>query len=824
MSTARKKTPFSFPLALVPGKRAATRILCDWWISGVTDRKINFASALPLLFVAVTLCCVLFPLIKAPLLFDDLTVVGMDYSISSVRCGVADSVDLFSGLMTKPRPVRQFTHRLDARIAGADSTVFPHAINMALHLGVGLLFFLLLKKLGASYEIALIAVSIFLFNPVCIESVGVLSHRKEILSAFFILASFHALLAKSPLLASLSGFALLFAVFSKETAIVAPLLFFAVAMERARNDPTITRLISHGERIRFLWFAFATVLIGILAYIQIQYGMRVAGGPPGLDPDRPGHFAMDSPWPPVLSATIRSVPRYAALLAWPVDHTVDPRFSLSVSLLSVATIFSFLVCLIGGAVLVRLFRIKSPFLAPVLWMVFSLSPYLFPPLLKFGHTAVLADRYAYLASLGFAWALAIGMDCLVKEVHLPFLRFVLAAAVVAFFAICGWNQASDYRTLESFWARAVRLNPVSAPSRFNHALSLWREKDDVEAAQKEFAETLALDPRFTPAVCGYADCLIADEKGEQALSVVDQALAHPARHSVPELLRKRATLLLSLARFKESLAAFRAAEAAGVAAPAFQRGFAEACKRNLLWPEAVMRYRCAAEDPRFLKAYKQHRLLTEDPPLAVGAPLDIIVLGDSVPHGTEAVGEDGRTHSLAERLERQISCLRTLDASKPGLSAYELNRDFFSFLPSTNAPARICLIMAGHNDALFGRKAEGILFELSGCVFKARLSGMRPIVIGPICVKSSEMRDRIGQERTLTRLDVILGQFCKSARCGFVSPRQSFFPLPPPSGGWLDASTGNHLTDAGMEALAMTLTPILRSSIAQPLSSKEKTP
>lgn len=492
------------------------------------------AAAVVLLFAAV----VFSPIVRAPFLFDDLTVIGTDPAIANVRFGAADSVEVSQGLWVFPRPVRQFSHRLDAAIAGPDNAMYAHAVNIALHFGVGLLFFLLLRRLGVCPSTSFAALALFLVHPVCIESVGIVSHRKEMLSALFLLLSLHSLLSPGSLAIPAYAATLFLGIFSKETAAVAPLLFLVVSVGRCREE---------------------------------------GSGP------------------------------------------LSRRKALS--------------------------------------------------------------------------------------------RFAIASALAGLFVF-----------------------------------------------------------------------------------------------------------LLSLDRFAEALPAFRAADAAGADSPAFQRGFAEACKRNLLWREAVARYRrAAAGSPAFRGDYERHRLLVEDPPLATAAPLDAIVLGDGVPHGTGSFGPDGREHSLAERLSSKCPGLCVRDASVPDSTAYETNRDFLSLLSSSNAPARICIIMAGHNDAFAGRPPAGILFELSGCIFQARQNGMRPVVVGPIRVESAGGCDCSAQEGTLCRLDALLASFCADACVPFLSPRNRFLDGPPPPGGWLDPATGNHLTEFGMDRLADLCLPFIAPSIRKGL-------
>ncbi len=760
------------------------------------------------------------PLIRAPFLFDDLSVVQKDPSIANVRMGAADSVDLFSGLSIHPRPVRQFTHRLDAALAGSDDASFPHVANLAFHAGVGLLFFFLLRRVSVATPVAAAASVLFLLHPVCVESIGIASHRKELLSALFLLLALHALLARDPFVPWLSVPALFLAVFAKETAAIAPFLFLVVAFERSRANGG-DALVRRGERIRFLGFAVAAVLLAGLAYAQIRHGMSAVGAEPGLDPDRPGHYLAGAPWPLALSASIRAVPRYLFVFLWPAGHTVDPVFDLSVPLLSARTLAAAFVCLAYLAEMVLQFRRRSAWFSPLAWIAIALSPCLLPHLLRAGHVAALADRYAYLASLGFAWALALALHRLVRPFRSSRLRLVPLLAVLCVFASCCRVQTSEYRSLESFWARAVRLNPASAPARLNHALALWRESGDRTAARHEFERLAEIVPDFPAGVCGQADLILAEGEGDRALALVDAALDRANGTAAPAaLLRKRAALLLSMARFSDALAAFRAAEAAGVDAPAFQRGFAEACKRNLLWPEAVFRYRRAAVDPRFREAFERHRLLVEDPPLAFNAPLDVLVLGDGVPHGTGAGPGGTGIASLAERLAAGRPGLRTEDRTMPGLTAFDLDRDFLSLLPSTNAPARFCLLMAGHDDAFGGRDAAGILFELSGCIFKARQCGMRPVVVGPIRVESVPERDRTAQEQTLDHLDALLAPFCAEVRVPFLSPRRTVLAEPPPPGGWLDPAMGDHLSEAGMNRLA----DLCLSAIAPSIPKGTKTP
>lgn len=136
-------------------------------------------------------------------------------------------------------PISQFSLAIDYKIA---SSSLPsnfqindlkansfHFMNILIHLLNVLILFLLLKKLFGRIEIAIIAAFLFGLHPLNIESVAWVSERKNLLFAFFFLASlynyvkFIKLENKKYYLFSLVLF--LLAVFSKVTAIS---LFFCL--------------------------------------------------------------------------------------------------------------------------------------------------------------------------------------------------------------------------------------------------------------------------------------------------------------------------------------------------------------------------------------------------------------------------------------------------------------------------------------------------------------------------------------------------------------------------------------------------------------------
>lgn len=738
------------------------------------------------------------PLLRAPLLYDDHSLIGKDPFISSLAAGTASSAEIFDGLWFRPRPVRQLSHRLDAVLFGP-SIAAPHAENIVFHLVAGLLFGALLRKIGVQAEFSFAAAFLFVLHPVCVESIGILSHRKELLSCIWLLAALRSSLSNGIGVRILAIPCLFLAIFSKETAMVFPMLWLLAEWERTRS-PEAPAHIRRLLWLRFAAWSLVSVAFGTLALLQIRHGMAVLNAAPALDPDRAGHFSANAPWTFVCSAAARAFPRFLAGYLAPWGHTIDPDFDLGVRFRSSATLIAAMVWMAFGICLVVLWRRRSRFFAPLAWIPVSLSPYLFPPLLRNGGIGVCCDRYAYLASMGFAWTLAYAISAIMSRIRAKICRTMALLAVPALLVSATFATARSYMSAESFWGRCTRLNPNSFQSRFNHAWALWKEVGDTDGARLEFERMARERPSFSFGMCGYADFLIAGNALDLALDVVDHALEiRPGRR---DLLVKRAFVLLRAERFAEATDSFSGAAAAGADSAQLQFGWAEACKRCLRWPEALKHYRLAAKmDPSFREAAVRHEYLVRDPGPAAGKR-GIVVVGDSVPHGMDALDDEGQEHSLAERIALRIPGIPFLDRTIPDSQARQLRESMPTTFGTKGLSPRWCIIMTGHNDAFFGRTPDEILFELSGCAFAARIAGMKPLMIGPIHVASCEFRNRERQEATLAHLDRAMSSFCKSANIAFISSRKILGSRNPSLDSWLQPGSGNHLNDEALDILA----------------------
>lgn len=749
------------------------------------------------------------PLLRAPFLFDDHVVVEADEAV--LAAALADrprDVSPWTNLWRKPRPLRQLTHRLEWRVAG-DGAVLPHAANILLHLAVaGAGWLLLRRRCGLDRAAAGLAAALFVFNPVVVESLGVVSHRKEMLSALFLLLSLSAALRKPDRFSWTAAGCLLLAAAGKETALVMPLLFAALAF-RSPSPPAAGLSPGSGRRWwrPFALYSLAAALGAAFFWWQIHEGMDFAGGNPGEMEARAGHFTAGVAWSEAAGAAVRAFPRCLLLLAVPVGHAPDPVFALHVPLGSAGTAAALLAGLFALGVLWQLARSRdAALLRPVLWTLVAVAPYLNPWLLRLGATAVLADRYLYLASFGFAWLAAVALLRLPK----PAAR-TASAALLLLYAASAFALSRHYRDESGYWAFAARENPASALAAHNHAFALWKEKGDFRAARREFSRMLRLAPDFDYGICSFAQLHAEADDPASAFDLLDAAL-ESRPHSL-HLHRQRALLgLLFDDDDPRTAAHFRKAARLGADDSAFHRGYAELLRRMLDWPGAAREFALAGKDPLFAADARDAWFLLHDP--VPGEWNGGVVAGDSVPHGTGtgAGTPDSPLRSLAAALN---DCLPPgappfADVSVPGSSVSELYGQLEGAIrPETAPPPSLCVLLSGHNDAFAGVSSFEILRELADAALECRRSGVVPVLVGPISVRDDPDKPRKRQEKVLGALDKKLAEFCRNAGIGFVSARRALGPndLSLPSGANYDPASGNHLSRAGVDALSRPLVP-----------------
>ncbi|MFH0878664.1 MAG: hypothetical protein V2A34_03030, partial [Lentisphaerota bacterium] len=182
--------------------------------------------------LVVVLICVAAPYLTGlhhPFVYDDYGVIvenGFLQNPSRMIDVVIGSTISDPGVIDGRRPMVVFTYFLDRLIWG----LYPdgyHITNLALHLGCAGLFFGLIRKLGGGGFFMLAATLLFGLHPVLTEAVQIPAFREDLLCAFFLLLYLRMSLSPRPIVGLSANLFLIFAVLSKETAMIGPGMLLA---------------------------------------------------------------------------------------------------------------------------------------------------------------------------------------------------------------------------------------------------------------------------------------------------------------------------------------------------------------------------------------------------------------------------------------------------------------------------------------------------------------------------------------------------------------------------------------------------------------------
>jgi hypothetical protein len=149
------------------------------------------------------------------------------------------------------RPIPSLTHALDHALWGASPFAF-HLTNMALHWLSALLLFVLLKRVGIPRAAAFLGALTLAVHPLAASSVGWISERTDTLADIFMLATLIVFLGpKGTQTVRVLGIALL-ALWSKETAVMLPVLAALFAWMALAKDEVRFRVVTLRALVGFV--------------------------------------------------------------------------------------------------------------------------------------------------------------------------------------------------------------------------------------------------------------------------------------------------------------------------------------------------------------------------------------------------------------------------------------------------------------------------------------------------------------------------------------------------------------------------------------------
>ncbi len=398
-------------------------------------------------------------------------------------------------------PVTYTYWSLLATVDGPHNPRDYHAASIVLHVAAALLVFSVVRQLIASDAAACVGALVFAVHPVQVESAAWASGAKDLLAGVFALAVIDQFLRYSAkrqagggvhYAAALVFF--MFAILSKPSAIVAPLIAGALVWVKVR--PPLRALL--------LWTA-PMLLLAVACAVWSRAAQA--------------HYEpTDTPlWTrPLVAAD--AVAFYLWKLAWPMNLAIIYGRTPGAVVESGAIRYTWILPVAVGA-LAWVLRRKAPWLlAGVVVFVLGLLPVLGFARFMFQIHSTVADHYLYLPMLGVALAVA-GLVSL--RPGPPVLAF--AGAILLLLAVASFNQIGHWRDSEALYARVLAVNPRSAFARAGLGRA-YAEAGDLRAAIAQFEAAVTLAPSSRTAHASLAQAYLLDGRIDDAINHANVAL------------------------------------------------------------------------------------------------------------------------------------------------------------------------------------------------------------------------------------------------------------------------------------------------------------
>jgi tetratricopeptide (TPR) repeat protein len=539
-------------------------------------------------------------------------------------------------------PLTWLSHMLDCQWFGIQPGPH-HLMNALLHTLNSILLFLLMRRMtGTLWKSAFVAVA-FAVHPMHVESVAWASERKDVLSTCFALLTIWSYVsyARNPHGVRYALFALLFVlgIMAKPMLVTLPFVLLLLdywPLQRFRRADRESRGSAKTSLARLL-AEKAPLLPVIVASCLLTVQAQTAGGVVAS--------LAAVPLPMRVANALVSYVRYIVKLLAPVQQAFTYPYPEHVPVGAAVG-----ACILLAAVsyyFVRNRRARPYAVVGWFWFLGTLVPVI--GVVQVGMQAM-ADRYAYIPSIGLFILLAWGLDDINRRWPRRETIMSLAAGVaLVVFGCQAWVATGYWRDSITFFTRDVQVVKDNALS-YRHLGVAYFEMQRYDEAIKAFRNVLRLSPEDGASLYNLAMCLDRQGRLPEAARCYEQTIrlvpGHAAAHN------NLAILLARMDRPEESITRFReVVRLRPDRADSYTR-LAAALSRQGRYDEAIVSYEEAvrrapldaatrndlgstlARTKRWREAFEQYaRALSIDPQLAEAeANLGLLCLqsGDSI--------------------------------------------------------------------------------------------------------------------------------------------------------------------------------------------------
>jgi tetratricopeptide (TPR) repeat protein len=403
-------------------------------------------------------------------------------------------------------PLTWLSHMVDTELFGAGPSG-PHLVNLAWHLAGTVLLYFVLHSMTGSRGKSLAVTAVYTLHPLRVESVAWIAERKDVISAFFWIATIGAWIryARRPGTARYLAVlcCLVLGLMAKSTLVTLPVVLLVLDWwPLGRTSRGWRRLVL--EKLPLL---LPALVAGLLTYLaQVQSGALAT------------HLSLLTRF----GNAFLSTAEYMVKTVWPMRLAV--LYPLSERSIAPGLVAGAALLLGAVTFLVVRERGRRPYLlAGWAWYLIALLPVL--GIVQVGEQAM-ADRYTYLPHVGLFIALVwLAAELLRKTPRAGRNLAAAAGVVLVFFGVLTSIQIGYWKDEETLYRHTLQIAPGNRIVHYNLALVLIA-KGVYPEAEEHLREAVRLRGDYAEAHNNLGNLLAMRGDREGALAEYRTAVRH----------------------------------------------------------------------------------------------------------------------------------------------------------------------------------------------------------------------------------------------------------------------------------------------------------
>lgn len=375
-------------------------------------------------------------------------------------------------------------------------------VNILFHAGSALLVYVIVRRLTKP-TVALAASLLFAVHPLIVESVTWISGGWYVWSGFLFLLSFWLYLAYEKhrktgvYILSFLAFSLSLLISIKSVSFVA--LFFVYEWVAGTLGRNWKRLIP-----------FCIVSIAFAFFLSTRIGSRIE------TVSATSYQSFSDLYNPLLQLPF-SVSSYLWLLVWPENLTLyHAEFSMNTAsyILRAGVTVCYLIALV-----ITLWK-RKPLGLWLAWFLIALAPVLTP----FKINWLVAERYAYLATVSWCVVVGIVFDRLLSIKKWKVLVYIAGIVVLLALSTRTIIRNSEWRDGDTLWLATVRRSP-EAQNSWNNLGNVYSRHGQYEKSIEAFTHATKINPNYADAYHNIGSSYLQMKKYEDAIPFFEKALS-----------------------------------------------------------------------------------------------------------------------------------------------------------------------------------------------------------------------------------------------------------------------------------------------------------